>query len=375
MTRLLRWAGLLLVLLASGWLSAQPDTERIGYGTALLRDIEASETAIYTFEGLRGDVITVRVIGVTAGFDAVVTLLDEAQFDVLARNDNDPFSIGSFDSYLSLSLPADGVYTLEIGNQARTAGEFLLRLDARRAAVGGLPITAAEVAAAELPPGAFPQLFRFNGRDTELTTLLVQGGAVRFPFVVEVRAAASGQLVGVINGEPLAAARLTVPPGAIAYDVIVSPADPDIGGTVYLTLNDEQDITLQAGGDDLSAEFSCIASNPTTVGVNLRRGPGNTFGIIGTLAVGATGEVVGRNLDATWFNVVVEDRLGWVAGDIVTIEGFCGNVPFIDVPPPPTAPPPAQAAPPQIPTPLDTPSPADETPPDSADATEAAAGQ
>lgn len=84
--------------------------------------------------------------------------------------------------------------------------------------------------------------------------------------------------------------------------------------------------------------------------VNLRSGPGTNYLLLGTVAPGATGEVIGRSEDGAWWQVKVPTSFysagaAWVAVDWV-ITANTGNIPVVAAPPPPstevpTTPPPA----------------------------------
>ena len=68
-------------------------------------------------------------------------------------------------------------------------------------------------------------------------------------------------------------------------------------------------------------------------GVNLRNGPGMEYEKVGTLSFGASMEVVGRNLDSTWWLVGTPDGLfAWVADTSVNTAHVDDSLPIVAVP-------------------------------------------
>lgn len=54
--------------------------------------------------------------------------------------------------------------------------------------------------------------------------------------------------------------------------------------------------------------------------VNIRSGPGLQFQDIGNFPSGATAQAVGRNADATWWQIEYQGMLGWVSAQFTTLE-------------------------------------------------------
>ena len=69
--------------------------------------------------------------------------------------------------------------------------------------------------------------------------------------------------------------------------------------------------------------------------VRIRAGPGTDFDRIGRLAEGATAPVVGKNADASWWQITYSgaaDGLGWVSALVVTFSGDASAVPVVTGP-------------------------------------------
>ncbi len=83
--------------------------------------------------------------------------------------------------------------------------------------------------------------------------------------------------------------------------------------------------------------------------VNLRSGPGSDYLLLGTVAPGATGEVIGKSQDGTWWQVKVPtsfyaDGAAWVSADWV-VTANTDNVPVVTAPAPPPTSIPTETAP------------------------------
>ncbi len=85
-----------------------------------------------------------------------------------------------------------------------------------------------------------------------------------------------------------------------------------------------------------------VAQLTATANVNVRKGPGTNFDILGVLLQGQQAEITGRNADATWWQIKFPGApggVGWVSAAFASAENI-GNVPVVAAPPPPPPPPP-----------------------------------
>ncbi len=88
-------------------------------------------------------------------------------------------------------------------------------------------------------------------------------------------------------------------------------------------------------------------------GVNVRSGPGVNFPVIGHAAFNDEGEIVGRDAASTWWAVAtpsLQNGMGWISADFM-IAVDAGDVPVIQIAPPPVVVPPTAVAP-AVPTPV-----------------------
>lgn len=88
--------------------------------------------------------------------------------------------------------------------------------------------------------------------------------------------------------------------------------------------------------------------------VNLRLGPGINYDPVGILLAGQSLEIVGRNADASWWQVTTADGLRWIAASVTVATNIHSGIPVIQTPPTPTSPPPTNTPipPPPTPTPV-----------------------
>jgi hypothetical protein len=89
---------------------------------------------------------------------------------------------------------------------------------------------------------------------------------------------------------------------------------PDVGST---------GIPLALAGDQL---------------VNLRSGPGTEYDIVGALQPGQSLEIIGRSLDAGWWQVAAPEGPAWVAARVVEAVNIDATIPVREAPPPSNSP-------------------------------------
>ncbi len=87
--------------------------------------------------------------------------------------------------------------------------------------------------------------------------------------------------------------------------------------------------------------------------LNVRRGSGTNYAVIGVMLLGQQAEIIGRNADGTWWQIKfpgAKAGVGWVSAAYVTAENI-GNIPIVNPPPPPPPPPPTPTPVPDNPFP------------------------
>jgi uncharacterized protein YraI len=98
---------------------------------------------------------------------------------------------------------------------------------------------------------------------------------------------------------------------------------------------------------------ACTISPSAAGGVNIRQSASTTSLIIGRLPTGQSATVTGISPDRTFWNVIYDNKDGWIATSVVNASGNCTTVPPV-MPPPiipqPTAVPPTAVPPTPAPT-------------------------
>ncbi|MCB0191342.1 MAG: SH3 domain-containing protein [Anaerolineae bacterium] len=92
------------------------------------------------------------------------------------------------------------------------------------------------------------------------------------------------------------------------------------------------DSVIQAGLESGSEAGNAYLTSPGSV--NIRSGPGSEYPIIGTLNPNTEMPIVGRNADATWWQIdITGSSTGWVANTVVQAD-YTKNVPVVEAPSP-----------------------------------------
>jgi hypothetical protein len=99
--------------------------------------------------------------------------------------------------------------------------------------------------------------------------------------------------------------------------------------------------------------------------MNVRGGPGTAYPVVGAINAGEAVEIVGKNPQADWWQVVLPGgQQGWVYGPLVSTSGDTAAVAVAaDIPEPPPTPAPVVEAPPTPAAPAEQPTAAAEQPP------------
>lgn len=204
-----------------------------------------SPMVAYQFTGAPGDWISAEVVSLD-GVDPYMTLLGPSAAPIVGSNDA-RFGLAAGDAYLSVTLIEPGTYTLLVGAQNGTAGNYLLRFTGRTPVVStalgfGAPVTVTIPPPSPLtPPPNDPQYFTFEAQDCPTTLTLTGLGGTRldpltFPFTAIVRDA-RGAVVARMQGGRAEEARLTVAPRSGTYEVELRTMNPTASGQVQLLVS------------------------------------------------------------------------------------------------------------------------------------------
>ncbi len=93
-----------------------------------------------------------------------------------------------------------------------------------------------------------------------------------------------------------------------------------------------------------SATLEGVVATVKGASLNVRRGPGTNYDIIGRLKKDDVAQVIGVNQFGDWLVISFAQQQGWIVANLVTVSGNLKSVPILEPPPSPT-PPPATATP------------------------------
>lgn len=308
----------------------------IDYGSVTVGRIAAGATqASYTFNGSVGDLVTVQVVGATAGWQPTLTLLSPAQQPLMTSASTDSVDTLLGGAQIAYRLQQAGVYTLTVQGQP---GDFLLTL-ASRPPSNATPLTANTPVNVTLPLAGPNQSFVFNTDPALSTTLLISASPVSTSASVEIRNGV-GQLVSVLRGN-LDNACVSFGPGDEVDEVTVL-AGADATGRLTMTLSNAPcqlgQAPVQAVATPqftpLTIAGACAAS--TFHNVNIRSGPSTGYSIVGILPARTPIQIVGISDNAGWYSVKSDFVSGWISAAVVFVAGQCTNLPTVPSPALPT---------------------------------------
>jgi hypothetical protein len=148
------------------------------YGDSVSNTITDENPAVYyTFEGRRGDIISVQMLAISGNLDALVQVVNSASI-VIAENDD---ALGLNAAINGLVIREDGTYVIiatRFGQGAgRSSGSFVLTLEsAAQSGLGrridaALPLAYGDSVEGELTADAFTQFYTFDGQPNDVITI------------------------------------------------------------------------------------------------------------------------------------------------------------------------------------------------------------
>ncbi|MBN1679616.1 MAG: SH3 domain-containing protein [Anaerolineae bacterium] len=128
--------------------------------------------------------------------------------------------------------------------------------------------------------------------------------------------------------------------------LVTRPADPEAGtwgvamlkvqadlpdtGDQALTFVLFGDTEVTNGVDPEQASLPTCTITNAGGGINVRSGPGTSYGIVNVLESGGTAVANGRNAAGDWLRVDLEDGPGWVYVPLVTVDGDINTLAVIE---------------------------------------------
>ncbi|MBC7814382.1 MAG: SH3 domain-containing protein, partial [Burkholderiales bacterium] len=336
----------LLSVFPFGIAAAQTAPAPIQYGTVVVGSLtQQAPIASYAFAGNAGDLVSIRVIGLTPGMTPTVTLLGPAQEELLTTVDRLMFPSSvvagapNTSAVIAYRLFANGTYVVNVGAGASgVGGDFVLTIDALPA-VQAVPLVVQSPQDIVIPLTGPVQFYNFNTDPTTFTTLLVNFTPFAFNVFVEV-SDSNGQTVSLVD-DALQTACLEFGPGDETFQVAVL-ADPLAQGNVSLTLSAGRCLV---GAPPAPADIvlPVVVFTPVPIpnvcavssnrNVNIRSGPGLQFPILTLLPRGQAIQAIART-ETGWYAVQSNFVQGWVSGAVIFLSGPCEPIPVLVEPTP-----------------------------------------
>ncbi len=336
---------LALVALAGGAVLAQGGA--IAYGETVTGSLtDAAPFLIYQFQGNAGDQITAYAFGTTPDLLLSLSLLGPNQ-QQLALSTRDLFGAEVGVARISYRLASLGPHFLMVSNITGQPGDFVLRLD-RSSAVDGGELPADTPIGLDIPANALPTTLTFVVPESG-SALAVESMTPGFGFLAQLYGP-TGELLAGLTGAALPGAGLTLAPGA--YALTIEAMLPDTTGSIQVLLSSSGQLPGQATPvppPPAATPIPSVCTASSSQNVNVRSGPGTNYPAIGSLFVGSSLEVTGRNSDGSWVVTNFNGRQGWISTGVITLQGPCSALPFVVPPPSPTPIPPTLTPTPSAP--------------------------
>lgn len=191
----------------------------------------------YSFDALAGDRIRARVLGIH-GLDATLAILD-ANGDVMAAGNADPWSPDPTDGFVAFTVPADGPYSVLIGSEFGSSGDYLLQFE-QDSAVEPLTLGFGQTTIVPVAQQDSSLWLDFEADPDCQTTMvvypMVDSSEAYFGYLINVFDD-SGAQVGQINGERPVENRLEFAAGSGRYWAQIQPWKSQRDGQLLVTLS------------------------------------------------------------------------------------------------------------------------------------------
>jgi uncharacterized protein YraI len=322
--------------------AAQDVVTPVTIGGAVNGTIENAEVGdVFRLDTDLPQAVTLQVLSQTPGFAPKFRLMDGNGL-VVQSADN---ASGQMILDRQIPLSTSNLY-LEVGSANGTIGNYIVALQESTFAVGPTPLTLGQSVTGSTDNATPEAFFSFDAPVDQGAKLLVDSLTPTRGVVVSLRDGLSGELLALSNMR-FGGVDFDILPASGSYflEIMHSGTEAAEGFTVcYVGLN-----TQTTCGEVAQAPLAC-AVTPTGASVNIRSGNSTDFGIVGTLAAGASATVIGQSNGGGWVLIDFNGLNGWVAASVVTVTGDCAAVSVVATPVPPVV-----ATQPPVVEPTDTP--------------------
>ncbi len=328
------------------------DQPPLEYNIPAIVSLTPGQVAIRTFAVAQGDSFQVRLTPLVA-LTPTVVLLDPAQQVTLLTPG--PDGMYTFDEP---GAPRSGFYSLVIQTSSG-AGDILIQVSSGTplppALIPGenrvsLQATAIRYQLAPPPDLAGSTILTISVEQSSVT------GAGTAPLLPEftLEAAETGATALAVNAGMLQEIAIILPPQTpfvLTFQPAGMPMELRIdwtpaaesGPQTGQTLPEQLPTSMPVSAAPTGTLAAPITAGPCQVSfasaANIRNGPSTAHIIIGGGTPGMVLEVIGRNIDATWWQINYNGLAAWVSNQIAAVvtQGDCSAIPQASFPPPPSA--------------------------------------
>jgi hypothetical protein len=258
------------------------------------------------------------------------------------------------------TLLGPGSYVVQVGTVNGAAGLVIVVLQ-NEVPVPTAPLTPGVPVNTVVGPQVPLVIYTFTSL-SDPAFLYVDGESAEEGVSIHIVNTTTGQTSAQVEAD-LLGVRFRIKPGANSYQVEIHGGDTPETFTICLSAINMAgceigSVAIPATAIQIptlvpTASAACTVTPAAAGGVNVRQSASTTSLIIGRLSDGTSATVTGISPDRTFYNVIYDNRDGWIAASVVVANGDCANVPVVTPPPiipqptavpptpvPPTAPPP-----------------------------------
>lgn len=312
--------------------AAQDVVTPIAIGGVVNGAIENAEVGdVFRLDTDLPQAVTLQVLSQTPGFAPKFRLMDGNGL-VVQSADN---ASGQMILDRQIPLSTNNLY-LEVGSANGAIGSYIVALQESAFAVGPTPLALGQSVTGSTDNAVPEAFFSFDAPADQGAKLLVDSLTPTRGVVVSLRDGLSGELLALSNMR-FGGVDFDILPASGSYflEIMHSGTEAAEGFTVcYVGLTTQ---TSCGEAAPVPATVAC-AVTPAGASVNIRSGNSTDFGIVGTLAAGASATVIGQANGGGWLLIDYNGLNGWVAASVVTASGDCGGVSVVATPVPPVVP-------------------------------------
>ncbi|MEO8393616.1 MAG: SH3 domain-containing protein [Chloroflexota bacterium] len=332
----------LLALISPGFAQGGSAPIQIGQNATgtLTSDAPTAQFAL-TVNG--GETVLIQVLAISQGFAPNFQVLNPAGIEILRVSNPDakPILTGN------AALNAAGVYTIVIGGENGSTGQFVLSLQEGVALPAPTALVVNQPVTATVGSQSPVLVYRFDTTSLGAVALRVISQTPNGGALVTLYDESAGRTIA-SSDAGLVGATYLLPASGKAYRVTVQASGAGdtafticigmCGGSTTPATTAETLATAppQSAASPVPAgntsDTTCTASSSAGGTANLRSGPGTVYAILSGLPLGQTAQVIAVWTGGGWYEVNFNGQTLWVGGSVVALSGDCTTLPRVAAP-------------------------------------------